>query len=261
MEILNVINTRRAINRYQQMEKNWSSYFSLQRFEAVTMKDKSMACKLSHLTLIGQLRQQTERQFHLIAEDDVYPTEHFANIWPIVHDYIQTHDDWDIISLDPILHHDFCNIRATRNPNLYQLEKFRSAGFVIYRHQFLQTLDLNYYERCFGSLDMTLFHERNVRKLTPTKLLVKQYEGSSIRTGKGTHHRWDLTEQELLQEGYHPVKGAGVVVGLLSMMTYRYIYAAIIIFFIAIISFLVWWHGDEKYNFDFFNPIEKGFQL
>jgi hypothetical protein len=183
---MHVINLERSKDRFDSMLKEWSDFFTIERFNAIDAKEAGLtaqkACKKSHYALIRQLAA-TPGDFHIIAEDDVFRTWRFNHEWPIIKDFLTT-ADWDIVSLDPLLQ--FANFDDTVALNsgantgakdLFQVPNFRSMGFIIYSKKCLEQIQEDTSDT---EIDKIITHGPNFKKFTPKYLTVSQDRKPSI---------------------------------------------------------------------------------
>jgi hypothetical protein len=251
METMHVINLKRSKERWEHMTKEWQNDFQLEKYEAVDAKIKKIkgnqACKESHLGLLKSLKSVVGKKYHIVCEDDIYKTKNFYEMWPGILEYIQTNNDWDIISLDPFLNVDFCNIRSY-NKTFNKIDIFRNLGFAIYSHDFIIKLDIDKYLKTWGIPDMTIARNINFRKLTPKKLCVRQIEGVSERLGKNTNyrssHNWDETEKELLEPTKNYLKYLNNFLGIFNNMDDSIFYCILILIMVMIVS-LYFFHKED----------------
>jgi hypothetical protein len=238
------------------MKQEWSNVFNLKRFAAIDAKKKKIstntACKESHLAVIESLKNITGQKFHLVAEDDVYRTAEFADMWPEILKFAEEDPNYDIIALDPILNKDNCHIQEHTNPHLYNVSKFRNMGFVIYSHKFITNVDLTNYGKYWGLLDMTMTRDPKVKKVTPRKLCIRQLPGASDRLNKYNNSQelnYDLTIKELEHPSHQSItKHINEKLALVSLFTNDYLYSIFIVIVIVLICGVVWWYGDEQYR-------------
>jgi hypothetical protein len=174
-----VINLDRYPDNWTQMQQEWSSLFDLQRVSATDGQARGMsgriACKHSHISLLLRLSQE-DAPYHIVMEDDIFRLPDWEKHWPAIQTFLDSgRDDWDFISMDPVLGFDKPWLRPFTN-ELFEVQKFRATGFIIYNASFLKkhTSELLVCWRLQTSVDMTYPHNPSFRKLTPRFLLTRQ---------------------------------------------------------------------------------------
>jgi hypothetical protein len=135
-------------------------------------------------------------------EDDVYTTKNFdKRLWDRIIWFAGSQDGWDMISLDPVLGFD-CHVANKYNGLFCSIQKFRMTGMIIYKTEFIRK-NLEALTSFKGAIDMSITHNLAYRKLTPCKLIVRQYTDKPSTTplaSATTHYNkfWDETEKILL---------------------------------------------------------------
>ena len=179
---MHVINLEKSKDRYQSMLRQWSDNFNLERFNAVDAAASKitpqMACKRSHYALLKTLKDSPE-PFHIICEDDVMKTWRFDHEWPVIEAFLKT-DDWDLITLDPLLQ--FANLKECIQMNkiqkdLFEITNFRSTGFLIYSKKCIQQIIEDTSNK---EIDKVITHDKKFKKFTPKYLTVFQGQLKSI---------------------------------------------------------------------------------
>jgi GR25 family glycosyltransferase involved in LPS biosynthesis len=172
-----VINLDRYPQNWARMQKDWGELFDLRRVSAIDGRAMGIqsirAAKRSHLQVMAECLK-TDAPYHIIMEDDVYPTRAWGDHWHTVEAFLQSgRADWDIITMDPLLGFEKSPL-VPFTEGLFTVEKFRCMGFMIYNARFLkgkfiEILHTNHV------LDLTMTHNLSYTKLTPMYQLVRQY--------------------------------------------------------------------------------------
>lgn len=199
------INLDKDDSKMRQIYKDWSHLLDIERFSAVKASDTITgreACAKSHQEVYRKIAKLNV-PFCIIMEDDVYCTKNFdKRLWDRIIWFSGTQSGWDMISLDPVLGFD-CKVVTKFNGLFCTIEKFRGTGMIIYKTDFVRK-HLNSLTNFKGAIDMTVTHNPSFIKLTPCKLIVRQYtdKPSATSLASGTTHYdrfWDETEKILLE--------------------------------------------------------------
>lgn len=199
------INLDSSESNMRRIVKDWSHLLNVERFSAVaastaTAVDARAACAKSHKELFKKLALRSE-PFGIIMEDDVYPTKNFdRRLWDRIIWFANTQKGWDMIALDPILHFE-CKVVQKFNELFCSVNKFRSTGMILYSTEFVKR-NLAFLTDFSGAIDMSVTHQESFLKLTPCKLIVRQYTDkpssiSKAATTTGYDKYWDKTEKIL----------------------------------------------------------------
>jgi len=179
---------------------DWSKYLNIERVSAEL--GGRIGCRLSHIKLFERLKELDDPYF-IVMEDDVYPTKNFnENIWNNILEFITNNNTWDMITFDPLLHFD-CKSIENFSDMFFKIDKFRSAGMIIYNGNFFKK-NFNNIKKINTSLDVTMTHNKNFIKLTYKKLLVRQYTNKGSLTSNSSSttcydNFWNKTENLLDQ--------------------------------------------------------------
>jgi hypothetical protein len=202
-----IVNLDRRTDRWSAMVEKWSDTFELKRVPAVDGAARRLSpelcCKLSHFLLFDELKKTpAEIRWFPVLEDDVFKTEQWTTMWPQICEFLNSRreQDWDFISLDPFLHFDAHGARPYGH-GFVEINKFRNTGFILYSRRFIEKFERKT-EPITGAIDMTFTHSPRWRKLTPSRLCVRQEPDTlSDINGRVNSHRqgfWDKTEEILL---------------------------------------------------------------
>jgi len=209
------INLDKKPDNIERIYKDWSKYLDIKRIPAMTgvrsnyLKAGQVGCRLSHLKLFNDFLN-LDAPYFIVMEDDVYQTSNFTDsIWNEILTFINTKDDsikWDFITLDPFICYENDKNNFTKYSDIFlKIDCFRSMGMIIYNGNFFKNnlLKLKVLEASsIKPIDILLTFDTEFIKLTPTKLLVRQYtdKGSST-SGQNTtsdyNAHWDKTEKVL----------------------------------------------------------------
>lgn len=199
------INLDKDDSKMRQIYKDWSHLIDIERFSAIKASDSITgreACAKSHQELYRKIAR-LDLPFVIIMEDDVYTTKNFdKRLWDRIVWFAGSQEGWDMISLDPILGFD-CLIANKYNGLFCSIEKFRGTGMIIYKTDFVRKklAELTNFK---GAIDMSITQNTAYVKLTPCKLIVRQYTDKPSATSLAsatTHYDkfWDETEKILLK--------------------------------------------------------------
>jgi len=158
------------------MQKEWGHIFDLQRMSAVDAQEHNIppyaACRRSHIAAFRQAIL-SPHAYSIIMEDDIYKTAEWGAYWPKIREFLDNDGaEWDFISFDPNLACDEI-VFSKYNSHLVKLDRFRNAGFIIYKNSFLRQY-VDEFEKATQVLDMSVTHDPRFTKLTPATLLVRQ---------------------------------------------------------------------------------------
>lgn len=199
------INLDKDDSKMRQIYKDWSHLLDIERFSAIKASDSITgreACAKSHQEIYRKIAR-SDLPFGIIMEDDVYTTKNFdRRLWDRIIWFAGSQEDWDMISLDPILGFD-CRIAYKYNGLFCSIEKFRGTGMIIYKTEFVRK-NLAALTNFKGAIDMSITQNTAFVKLTPCKLIVRQYTDKPSATSLAsatTHYDkfWDETEKILLK--------------------------------------------------------------
>jgi len=198
------INLDKDDSKMRQIYKDWSHLLDIERVSAVKASDtitSREACAKSHQEVFRK-RAKLDLPFCIIMEDDVYTTKNFdKRLWDRIIWFAGSQSEWDMISMDPVLGFD-CKVANRYNGLFCSIAKFRSTGMIIYKTEFVRK-NLGGLTNFKGAIDMSITHNADFMKLTPCKLIVRQYtdKPSATSLASGTKHYdrfWDETEKILL---------------------------------------------------------------
>ena len=190
------INLDKDDSKMRQIYKDWSHLLDIERFSAIKASDTITgreACARSHKELYKKLAK-LDSSYCIIMEDDVYTTKNFdKRLWDRIIWFAGSQDGWDMISLDPVLGFD-CHVANKYNGLFCSIQKFRMTGMIIYKTEFIRK-NLEALTSFKGAIDMSITHNLAYRKLTPCKLIVRQY------TDKPSQHHWLQQLRTIINSG------------------------------------------------------------
>lgn len=171
------INLDRCPERWIKIQEDWSDILKLERYSAIDGSSigKSGRYAIRETTkLVFSSLLNYSGKYIIIIEDDIYKTKNFSlDIWNSILEFVETNNNWSFITLDPFLCFDNCKLEVF-NDIFYKISNFRAAGFIIYNIDFIKN-NIQYLLNINKPFDISMTYNNKFVKLTPKKLLVRQY--------------------------------------------------------------------------------------
>ena len=171
------INLDRKPEQWKKIQDNWSDTLDLERFSAIDGKKMNITGKQALLNTTKKFFKfilNYNEHYIILIEDDIYKTNDFNILWPDILEFLNTKTNtWSFISLDPFLCFHNCMFENF-NDIFLKVSNFRQAGFIIYRTEFIKQ-NISQLLKINKPFDISISYNNNYIKLTPKKLLVRQY--------------------------------------------------------------------------------------
>jgi len=194
------INLDEVKENFNEVKNNFLDFLQLERVPAIkadnVISGAKALCKSNNLIY----NKKHKSPYVIILEDDVYPTSYFKEYWDQVQSFINNPSNvWDVISLEFILTYDE-PVLEEYNDIFLKTSSFRNFGFMIYKTDFLErhTKMLSNMK----TIDMELGYDKNVIKLIPKMIMVKQKPHMSSIRGKHANYEKRYIETQKYIEIY-----------------------------------------------------------